>query len=148
MFRPCSRGLHYLDLSTSTDIGREHVCTQVVPTVGWNFEGYSKREIIGAIKARRLQSMLGSPGLADFYGMVCEKLNDDCPIDHTNLKNAHFIFGLKLAIIRGQTVRWKPEWVEVSVMAVPKDFLRLHRIIPLTADIMFVNGLPFLLTLL
>jgi hypothetical protein len=125
---------------------KEMLCTQVVPTVRGNYEGYSRRDIVGAIKARRMQSMLGSPGLADFEGMVREKLIDDCPIDHIDLKNAHSIFGPDLASVRGRTVRRKPERVEVNVVAIPKDFLRLHKFITLTADIMFVNGLPFLLT--
>ncbi|KAL7480380.1 hypothetical protein ACHAW6_006074, partial [Cyclotella cf. meneghiniana] len=122
------------------------MCSQVVPTVRGNFEGFSKREVLQAIKARRLQSMVGGPGLADYAGMVREKMIEDCPVDHVDLKNAHTIFGPDLASIRGRTVRRKPERVEVRVVAVPRDFLKLHRFITLTADIMFVNGIPFLLT--
>lgn len=143
-FRPCSKGLHYLDLSQEGN--SELLCSQVVPTVHGNFDGYSKQDIIGAIKARKLQSMIGGPGLADYTGMVREKMIVDCPIDHIDIKNAHTIFGPDLAGIRGRTVRRRPEHVEVWVVAIPWDFLALHRFIILTADIIFVNGIPFLLT--
>jgi len=143
-FKPCSRGLHYLDLSEGNNA--DVLCAQIVPTVRGNFEGFSKRDIMGVIKARRLQSMVGGPGLADFDGIVREKMIDDCPIDQNDLKNAHTIFGPDLAGVRGRTVRRKPERVEVRVVAIPRDFLKLHRFLTLTADVMFVNGLPFLLT--
>jgi hypothetical protein len=29
---------------------------------------------------------------------------------------------------------------------IPKDFIQLHKYVPLVADVMFVNGLPFLVT--
>jgi hypothetical protein len=120
LFRPCSRGLHYLDLSQG--VNAELLCTQVVPTMRQNFEGFSKRDVIGAIKARRLQSMIGSPGLADYEGMVREKMIDDCPIDNTDLKNAHTIFGPDLAGVRGRTILRKPERVAIKVVEIPRDF--------------------------
>ena len=71
-FKPCSRGLHYFDLSEGDAL--EIMCSQVVPTVRGNFEGYSKHEVLRAIKAQRLQSMVGGPGLADCAGMVREEM--------------------------------------------------------------------------
>ena len=32
-------------------------------------------------------------------------------------------------------------------MKIPKDFYQLHKFVTLTADVMFVNGIPFLVTL-
>ena len=29
-------------------------------------------------------------------------------------------------------------------MKIPKDFYQLHKVVTLTADVMFVNGIPFL----
>jgi hypothetical protein len=111
-----------------------------------NFEGYPKREIIVAIKAQKLQSMIRGPGLADYECMVREEMITYCVIDHVDLKNAHIIFGPDLAGIRGQTVQRKLERVKVRVVTIPWDFLKLHRLITLMADIMFVNGIVFLLS--
>eukprot|EP00804_Cyclotella_cryptica_P024426 CCRYP_015860-RA/>CCRYP_015860-RA protein AED:0.35 eAED:0.26 QI:0/0/0/1/0/0/3/0/310 len=116
------------------------ICSQVVPTVRANFEVYSRRNILGAIKARKLQSMIRGPAQADYEGMVYEKVIEDFTVDHNNLKNAHTIFGPDLADLRGRTVRRKPERVEVRVVAVPQYLLNL------IADIMFMNDIPFLLT--
>jgi hypothetical protein len=140
-FKPCLKGLHYLDLSTTTRKEVMHV-----QTIQQNFEGFSKDQVHRAIKARKLQAMLGSPAKADFEGMVRGKLLDDCPIDVVDLCNAHTIFGPDLAGIRGSTVRRRPERVTTDIVAIPRDFVRLHKFVVLTADIMFVNGIPFLLT--
>ena len=94
-FRLCDLGLHYLDLSEGNN--SEILCSQLVPMVRENFEGYSKSDVIGAIKARNLQSMIGGVAQADYKGMVHEKMIADCPVDNNNLKNAHTIFGPDLA---------------------------------------------------
>jgi hypothetical protein len=73
--------------------------------------------------------MIGGPGLADYTGMVHEKMIANCPVDHIDTKNAHTIFGLDLAGIRGRTVGQRPERVKVWVVAIPWDFLALHRFI-------------------
>ena len=46
-----------------------------------------------------------------------------------------------------KTVRKKPECVHGETRSVPMDFYKLHHFVTLTADIMIVNGVPFLTTL-
>ena len=46
--------------------------------------------------------------------------------------------------MRGKTVRQRPERVVPEYLEIPRDYYRLHRFVTLTADVMFVNGLPFL----
>ena len=91
---PCDKGLHYLDLKEGRNA--KILCTQVVSTVQRNFEGYNRREV-EAIKERKLQRMIGGLARADYKGMVCKKLIDDCPIHINDLKSAHNIFGPNLA---------------------------------------------------
>jgi hypothetical protein len=120
-FKPCKKGLHYLDMSVQRN--KEIMFAQTeVPTVRKNFEGFTKREIYRAIQARKLQGMIGSPGKAEYEGMVREKLIDDCPVDTVDLKNAQTIFGPDLAGLRGKTVRRQPERVKVKIVAIPRDF--------------------------
>eukprot|EP00804_Cyclotella_cryptica_P023430 CCRYP_020847-RA/>CCRYP_020847-RA protein AED:0.40 eAED:-0.81 QI:0/-1/0/1/-1/1/1/0/516 len=139
-FRPCTKGLHYFDLSSTTQTAEMHV-----QTLQHNFEGFSRNQVLRAIKARKLQAMLGSPAKTNYEGMVRGKLLDECPIDVADLRNAHAIFGPDLAGLRGRTVRHRPERVTTEIVAIPRDFVRLHKFVTLTADIMFVNGIPFLL---
>jgi hypothetical protein len=61
--------------------------------------------------------------------MVCDGMISNCPVTVNAVKNAHQIFGPDLAGIRGRTVRRPPE-------SVTTDYV----------DIMFVNGVPFLVS--
>jgi hypothetical protein len=139
-FKQCKKGLHYLDLSKLPDKLKEDVCC--VTTIQKNFEGFTRREVEDAIRARRLQGMLGWPTDAVYEGMVCDKLIDNCPVTPSDIKNAHTI----IAGLRGRTVRRKPDRVVPDLVTIPRDLVLLHKSIVLTADIMFVNGWPFLLT--
>ena len=40
----------------------------------------------------------------------------------------------------------KPARVEIDVVGIPRDFYALHKFVTLVGDVMFVDGLPFLLT--
>ena len=37
--------------------------------------------------------------------------------------------------------------VETDYLSIPDNYHRLHRFVTLTADVMFVDGVPFLVTL-
>jgi hypothetical protein len=63
-----------------------------------------------------------------------------------DVDNANRIFGPDLANLRGKTTRTKPERVRVEYVQIRWDFVQLHKYVTLVADVMFVNGLPFLVT--
>ena len=60
----------------------------------------------------------------------------------------HTIFGPDLASIRGKTVRRKPTHVLTNYVNIPRDLIQLNQHVTLSADIMFVNGVPFLVSAL
>ncbi len=70
----------------------------------------------------------------------------NCPVTVQDVNNAHHIYGCDLANIRGKTTRRKPEHVQIDSVQIPWDFVKMHKYVTLAADIMFVNGLPFLVT--
>jgi hypothetical protein len=142
-FKPSKKGLHYLDLATD----KHQVEHMLVNTVAGNFEGFTKKEVAQAHAARRLQGMLGSPSEWDFNGMVREKLIVNCPVTSTDVQRAHQIFGPDLAGLRGKTSRRDPAPVQTEYVEILQDFLAAHRNVTLTADVVFINGLPFLITL-
>ena len=78
--------------------------------------------------------------------MVREQLLTNCPVTVQDIDNANRIFGPDLANLRGKTTRTKPERVRVEYVQIPRDFVQLHKYVTLVADVMFVNGLPFLIT--
>ena len=61
--------------------------------------------------------------------------------------NHHTIFGPNLGGTRGKTVRQNPDRVVMYYIEIPKFFLKLHKFVTLVADLMFLNGAPFLITM-
>jgi hypothetical protein len=90
--------------------------------------------------------MIANPTERDFAGMVCEQLLTNCPVTVRDFDNANQIFGLDLANLRGKATRTKLECVQVKYVQIPWDFVQLHKYVTLVVDVMFVNGLPFLVT--
>ena len=70
------------------------------------------------------------------------------PVTPIDVSNALAIFGPNLSRVKGGTVRTKPSWVETEfVIEIPRDFYKLNCFVTLTYDVLFVNGIPFLMTL-
>jgi hypothetical protein len=61
--------------------------------------------------------------------------------------NPNRSFGLDLANLRGKTTRKQPEHVRVDYVEIPRNLVNMHKYATLVANMMFVNGLPFLVTL-
>ena len=63
------------------------------------------------------------------------------------MKNSHTIFGPDIAGVIGKTVRHDLYHVTIGCVAIPRDFLKLHKYINLVYDVMFVNKIPFMITM-
>ena len=164
-FKPTERGLHYVAMSVEGDVVQHMLVTadvskekdeeeiesaneecMMVTTVRGNLEGHTRHEIEKANEARRLQGMIGNPTEREFEGMVREKLIANCPVTVQDVHNANRIFGPDLANLRGKTTRTKPDHVRVDYVEIPRDIIDMHKYVTLVADVMFVNGLPFLVS--
>jgi hypothetical protein len=135
----------YMLVNTSTednDEPKKHI--PHVNTVRDNFEGFTKKQVQQVHRARRLMSMLASPSEQDFQGLVQSHMLLECPVTHEDVKNTHTIFGPNLANIRGKTVQKKPERVITNNVEIPRNLITSNANIHLMADIMFMNGIPFL----
>mgnify|MGYP000854466914 CR=1 FL=1 len=69
------------------------------------------------------------------------------PVNPIAITHALDLFGPDLPNVRGKTVRRKPDRVDTGFVNIPDDYHRLNKFVTLTADIMFVNGVAFLMTL-
>jgi hypothetical protein len=69
-----------------------------------------------------------------------------CPITTTNIANARAIFGPSVPCTTGEWVRPKPERVELGYVYIPANLIS-DKYVVLAVDVMFVCGLPFLITL-
>jgi hypothetical protein len=141
-FKPCERGLHCHDVSND----ESNIGLMLVNTVRGNFEGYTRKEIERVREARCIQGMIANPTEREFSAMVREKLLANCPVTVQDVNNAHHIYGRDLTNIRGKMTRRKPEHVQVDYVQIPQDLVKMHKYVTLAADVMFVNGLPFLVT--
>ena len=148
------QGLPYLDLNECDAAGamlllqREEAETGVslVQTVRGNYEGYTQREILKAKEARRAQAMMGNPSERDYKGMVSNNVIPNCPVTSADISNARAIFGPDLPSVRGKTVRRAPAPVVGDYVAVPRSLVDANKIVTLAADVFFVDGTAFLLT--
>ena len=122
------------------------VALSLVQTVRGNMEGYTKREVEKAREAREAQAMVGHPTDRDFLGMVRANMITNCPVTEKAVINANRIFGPDLAGVRGRTVRRPPESVTTDYVQIPREILERHRLVTLSVDVMFVNGVPFLVS--
>ena len=90
--------------------------------------------------------MIVSPSEKYYGGMVSSNMIKNFPIDSTDVSNARTIFAPYLASARGETVRRKPKSIVEEYVAVPKELVSRHKFIFVAADVFFVNGIAFLLT--
>ncbi len=137
------KGMPYIDL----DGVDGEVALDFVQTVWGNMEGFTWREVKEACAAREVQAMVGHPTDWDFLRMVRANYILNCPVKETAVRNAKSIFGPDLAGVRGRTVRRPPEAVRTDFVHVPCAILERHRLVVLTTNVMFVNGVPFLVSL-
>ena len=152
-FKPTSKGLHVLNLKQNPDAAFLLVNDadlaygkSPVPTVRQNYEGFTKRQIKQATHARRIMGMIGAPTEREYQSLVHDNLLKDCPITNSDIITAHKIFGPDLANLRGKMVRRKPKHVNTDLVDIPQALVDHQKNVTLVADVMFVNGVPFLVS--
>jgi hypothetical protein len=100
-----------------------------------------------AKEACRVQAMMGNPSKKDYKGMMSGNLIAKCPVNTTNISNAHVIFGLDLASIKGKTACRTRAPVVADYVAVPCSLVDNNKVITMAGDVFFVDGMAFLLTM-
>jgi hypothetical protein len=116
-------------------------------TVSGNKKGFTQRQIKGAEAARALYATLSYPSWKDYKWVIRSNQIKDCPVTVQDVNVAHTIWGKNIAALKGKTTRSKPAPVARDFVKVPVELLNLHREVFLTVDIIFVNKIPFFLTL-
>jgi hypothetical protein len=138
-FKMHESGLHYFDPRNEAHV--------FVNTVSGNKEGFSQRQLKGAELAKSLYAKLGYPSPKDYRWIIQSNQISDCPVTVQDVDNAHTIWGKNIAALKGKNTRTKPIHVAGNFVKVPKELLKLHKDVYMTADILFVNRIPFFITL-
>jgi hypothetical protein len=118
-----------------------------IQMVHGNMEGYTQRKVEDARAVHEAQAMLGHPTDRNFLGMVRSGMILNCPVTPNAVQNAHRIFGPNLAGVRGGMVRQPPDSVTTNYVQIPHALLEWHQWVTLAVDVMFVNGVPFLVSM-
>ena len=120
----------------------------LIQTVRGNFDGYTREAVQRAIAARDAQAMMAHPSDETMKHLVSStNAVRNVDISVCEISNARQLFGTDLGGVRGKTVRRRPGAVWPEYESIPHDLYECIINVTLTADVMFVNGLPFLVTL-
>jgi len=144
-FVPSKEGLYYYDYRNS--IARSMMkpvrsTTMVVESVETMRRNFMKKELKQAEEARRLYVMMGRPSVHDFANMIKKGKILNNPVSMDDYKIAETIYGKDLGVIKGKTVRTKPNPVMIDIDTAVKERYN----IVLAVDIMQFTGLIFLVT--
>jgi hypothetical protein len=138
-FRMHKSELHYFDPRDSEFI--------FVNTVSKNKAGFMKRQIKEAEVAQSLYSKLNYSSWKDFKWIIRSNQIKDCPATVNYFDTALKIWGKNVTALKGKTTWTKPDPVSRDFVKVPVELLKLHKEVYITANIFFVNKIPFFLTL-
>jgi hypothetical protein len=90
--------------------------------------------------------MVGYLTERDFKNMVSSNMIRNFPVTPADISAANKICGPNVASMKGKTVRATQEPVLREYVEVPKERIDLNKYITITADVMFVDGLRFMIT--
>jgi hypothetical protein len=95
--------------------------------------------------ARSLYSKLNYPSWKDFKWIIWSNQIKDCPVPVEHVDTALKISGKNVMALKGKTTWTKPDPVARDFVKVPMELLKLHKDVYITAELFFVNKIPFFL---
>ncbi len=113
----------------------------VVNTVEEIKRNFTKKELEKADEARRLYVIVGRPSRKQLEEIIKSRKIINNMIMVQDYRNALQIYGIDLGVLKGKTVRAKPNEMKVQFFEGPNP-----KNIILSIDIMYVSGLTFLIT--
>ena len=108
---------------------------------------FSLQEISRAAAARHGYDMVVTPSPSNYEGMVRGNLIKKCPVTAADLTTAQSIHGIDVHSLQEETTQRQPRAVVTDFIAIPGEIRNRHRTVVLTADIVFIRRLPFMVTL-
>jgi Zinc knuckle len=119
VFKQSEQGLYYVDTAKEGSV--------FIYTVADNQFKYTSRELIRADAARRLQQIIGRPSTRDLINIVNKNLLPNCTVTAADIMAA--------------------DEVSAPFTDVPSSILERYRDVKLSANIMKVNGVSFLVSI-
>ena len=120
----------------------------MIETFRKHMGGNTPEQIKGDQVARVAQGRVGRPPYGVLKQMVSDNIPENMPIGINNVTDALAIYGPPVSRLKGAKTREKthPQVGEGGKLEISWDFYRLNTFVTLTADVMLVSGIPFLVT--
>jgi hypothetical protein len=143
-FRQSEDGLFCMDAKESDEEQDGTVLVNKVKPVEGNKKNFTKAACKQATLARKLRNIIGRPSARSFLN-IAEK---NCPFTREDALTAEDIFGPNVRWPKGKTVRQNGERVRPECEDIPKHIMERHQDITPCIDLMHINKIPFLVTIL
>jgi len=107
---------------------------------------YTVKAYSDAVRARSLQNIIGRPSTQDYIKYVECNIIPNCPVNKADILHAEDIFGANIGSLQGKTVWKKSPRIVTTIHELPTDIAQRHGEVTIEADIMYINGIPFVVT--
>ena len=141
------KGCIFLDTSLTPQPTTSTNGTVLVNTVADNANSFSNANYAQAVLACKIQKIVGRPTTRAFIYFIKNNLLPNCPVSHKDVLRAKQIFGPNIRSLKGKTVRRQPPQVVVDKVSLPPTILQHYQEVMLACDIMYVNKIPFLMSI-
>ena len=122
--------------------------TMLLTTVEDQKKLYIKRQIKEADQAKDLLTKLWFPTVANFKWYIQNNWIKDNPVTLDYIAVMEDIYGTNIDDLKGKTVHRPTAHPKVTFTPVPEELINIHWDVVLSINIMYVNGLTFLTTIL
>ena len=141
-FKPTKAGLYYKDFA------RDHRdAWAFFETVKGQKSQFTKKDVRRAARARKIQNIIGRPGLRQFKDILDKQLLPHSELEVRDLNNAEKIYGTNLGSLKGKTTATTNTSVRTTTHDLPPYVKEHHSDVTVAIDIMFINKVPFLVTI-
>jgi len=96
--------------------------------------------------ARHVQNIIMYLLAQQYQHIVDHNLLPNCPVQWANIAAAEHIYGTNVAALKGKTISWPGSPTVPQCNPVLSSVISLHPSVILSIDIMYVNGIMFLVT--
>ena len=119
-----------------------------ISTVVENEKKFHRREVLQAQKVGELYRRLCWPSQSTLEHLISTNQIQNCPFTVADVKRFFYIYGLDAATLKGKTKkRHGDRNPPPTITTLPDAVLAVHRDVKLSADIFFLQGIPFLTTI-
>jgi hypothetical protein len=108
---------------------------------------FSKRQLVGAQRARELHERLLCPSTPDYRAIVSAGGVPGSDVTLDDVKAAEVIWGHSVLKMKGNMTRKNGKRVMQSIVKVPTELIKLHKNVELAIDCFFVNKHFFFTTI-